>query len=97
MTEAPERASRKIFWGWYVVAGAFTIFAINYGARYCFGVFLKPMCRIWAGRAPWSPSPHLWAFFSTASAEFCRGAFWTTSRPAGSSPPAPFRPLSASS
>ncbi|MCE5266112.1 MAG: MFS transporter [Deltaproteobacteria bacterium] len=42
--EAPERTSRKIFWGWYVVAGAFTIFVINYGARYCFGVFLKPMC-----------------------------------------------------
>ncbi|HOG15721.1 MAG TPA: MFS transporter [Syntrophales bacterium] len=37
-------AKRKIFWGWYVVAGAFIIFGINYGARYCFGVFLKPMC-----------------------------------------------------
>jgi sugar phosphate permease len=37
-------AKRKIFWGWYVVTGAFIIFGINYGARYCFGVFLKPMC-----------------------------------------------------
>jgi len=27
-----------------VVAGAFIIIGINYGARYCFGVFLKPMC-----------------------------------------------------
>ena len=35
---------RKIFWGWYVVAGAFITIGINYGARYCFGVFLKPMC-----------------------------------------------------
>jgi len=42
--EVSERKSRKIFWGWYVVAGAFIIFGINYGARYCFGIFLKPMC-----------------------------------------------------
>ncbi len=42
MTEAPERASRKIFWGWYVVAGAFTIFGINYGGRLLWS--LKPMC-----------------------------------------------------
>ncbi len=33
----------KIFWGWYVVAGAFLVLGINYGARYCFGIFLKPM------------------------------------------------------
>jgi len=32
-----------IFWGWYVVLGAFLILAINYGARYSFGVFVKPM------------------------------------------------------
>lgn len=32
-----------IFWGWYVVVGAFLITAINYGARYSFGVFVKPM------------------------------------------------------
>ncbi len=31
------------FWGWYVVLGAFLILAINYGARYSFGVFVKPM------------------------------------------------------
>lgn len=44
MMAAQNQASRKIFWGWYVVAGAFIVFAINYGARYCFGVFLRPMC-----------------------------------------------------
>jgi sugar phosphate permease len=32
-----------LFWGWYVVTGAFLILAINYGARYSFGVFVKPM------------------------------------------------------
>jgi len=39
-----EVPPRKIFWGWYVVAGTFIIIGVNYGARYCFGVFLKPMC-----------------------------------------------------
>jgi len=39
-----NQAPRKIFWGWYVVAGAFITIGINYGARYSFGVFLKPMC-----------------------------------------------------
>jgi MFS family permease len=34
---------RKIYWGWFVVAGAFLVLSINYGARYCFGVFVKPM------------------------------------------------------
>jgi MFS family permease len=34
---------RKLFWGWYVVAGTFLIFAVNYGVRYSFGIFLKPM------------------------------------------------------
>ncbi len=33
----------KIFWGWYIVAGAFFVMAVNYGARYCFGVFVKPL------------------------------------------------------
>ena len=35
--------NQKIFWGWYIVGGAFGVMGINYGARYCFGVFLKPM------------------------------------------------------
>ena len=34
---------RNIYWGWFVVAGAFLVLSINYGARYCFGVFVKPM------------------------------------------------------
>jgi len=32
-----------IFWGWYIVAGAFFVMAANYGARYCFGIFVKPL------------------------------------------------------
>ncbi len=36
-----ERAG--LYWGWYVVIGAFLVMAINYGARYCFGIFIKPM------------------------------------------------------
>jgi len=32
-----------IYWGWFVVAGAFCVLAANYGARYCFGVFVRPM------------------------------------------------------
>jgi len=35
--------NQKIFWGWYIVVGAFAVMGINYGSRYCFGVFLKPM------------------------------------------------------
>lgn len=29
--------------GWWIIFGAFLILAINYGSRYSFGVFLKPM------------------------------------------------------
>ncbi|MBN1474841.1 MAG: MFS transporter, partial [Syntrophaceae bacterium] len=32
-----------IYWGWYIVAGAFMVMAVNYGARYCFGIFVKPL------------------------------------------------------
>jgi len=32
-----------IYWGWFVVAGAFCVLAANYGTRYCFGVFVRPM------------------------------------------------------
>ncbi len=42
--EVETEKPRKTFWGWYVVVGAFITIAINYGSRYCFGVFLKPMC-----------------------------------------------------
>lgn len=34
---------RKVFWGWFVVAGAFAILSISYGSKYCFGIFVKPM------------------------------------------------------
>ncbi|HUH64941.1 MAG TPA: MFS transporter [Syntrophales bacterium] len=34
---------KSIFWGWYVVMGAFLVTSISYGARYSFGVFVKPM------------------------------------------------------
>jgi MFS family permease len=34
---------RPIFWGWYVVFSSFTILVLVYGARYSFGVFVKPM------------------------------------------------------
>jgi sugar phosphate permease len=34
---------RGLYWGWYVVLGAFLIMGINYGVRYSFGVFVKPM------------------------------------------------------
>jgi len=45
MNEATNSGDGKtgLFWGWYVVTGAFLILAVNYGARYCFGVFVKPM------------------------------------------------------
>jgi len=37
------KQSGNIYWGWFVVAGAFLILAINYGTRYGFGIFVKPM------------------------------------------------------
>ena len=42
----------KIFWGWYIVAGSFFVMAINYGSRYCFGVFVVPL----ASEHGWSRS-----------------------------------------
>jgi sugar phosphate permease len=47
-----RRIGKGLFWGWYVVLGAFLILAINYGARYSFGVFVKPM----ASQYNWSRS-----------------------------------------
>jgi MFS family permease len=41
--ESETGSPRGIFWGWYVIAGAFLILSINYGARYSFGVFVKPL------------------------------------------------------
>jgi sugar phosphate permease len=42
-TTDPKGSRPGLFWGWYVVLGAFLILAINYGARYSFGVFVKPI------------------------------------------------------
>lgn len=38
-----EGKGGAFFWGWWVVVGAFLILSMNYGARYCFGVFVRPM------------------------------------------------------
>jgi len=35
--------TRPVFWGWYVVFSSFVILTLIYGARYSFGVFVKPM------------------------------------------------------
>ncbi|NQU13902.1 MAG: MFS transporter [Desulfobacteraceae bacterium] len=37
------RKSADIYWGWFVVFGAFGMLSLTYGARYCFGVFTRPM------------------------------------------------------
>jgi len=42
--QTSRKLPRGIFWGWYVIAGAFLILSVNYGARYSFGVFVKPLC-----------------------------------------------------
>lgn len=34
---------KGIYWGWFVVLGAFMVLSINYGSRYSFGIFVKPM------------------------------------------------------
>jgi sugar phosphate permease len=35
--------SKPVFWGWYVVFSSFVMLTLIYGARYSFGVFVKPM------------------------------------------------------
>jgi len=35
--------SGPVFWGWYVVFSSFVMLTLIYGARYSFGVFVKPM------------------------------------------------------
>jgi sugar phosphate permease len=37
------RDGRVLYWGWWVVLAAFLIMGVNYGGRYCFGIFVKPM------------------------------------------------------
>lgn len=41
--EIKSKTGRGIFWGWYVVAGAFLLHAVSYGARYSFGIFVQPL------------------------------------------------------
>ena len=50
--EKMANQQRTLFWGWYVVLGAFLVLAVNYGVRYSFGIFLKPMAEEYA----WSRS-----------------------------------------
>ncbi len=38
-----RKETPKLFWGWYIVAGAFTLMALNYGTRYTFGIFVQPL------------------------------------------------------
>ncbi len=38
-----EHREGKIFWGWYVVGGAFLLMAFSHGSRYCFGLFVQPL------------------------------------------------------
>ncbi len=40
-----DKSAPGIFWGWYIVGAAFFVLAINYGSRYCFGVFVKPLAQ----------------------------------------------------
>lgn len=44
--------TQGVFRGWYIVLGCFMLMSMNYGSRYCFGVFMKPM----AGEFSWSIS-----------------------------------------
>ncbi len=44
--------TKGVFRGWYIVLGCFILMSMNYGSRYCFGVFMKPM----AGEFSWSIS-----------------------------------------
>lgn len=46
------KEKQGLFWGWYVVIGSFLVLSINYGARYCFGIFVKPL----AAEYEWSRS-----------------------------------------
>ncbi|HOO90187.1 MAG TPA: MFS transporter [Syntrophales bacterium] len=34
---------KDMYWGWFIVTGAFLILAASYGTRYSFGVFVRPM------------------------------------------------------
>jgi len=42
-TAGDGKTESGVFWGWYVVAGAFLLHAVSYGARYSFGIFVQPL------------------------------------------------------
>ena len=33
----------RVYWGWFVAAGAFFVMGVSYGSKYCFGLFVDPM------------------------------------------------------
>lgn len=41
-TRGPYKA-KPVYWGWYVVFSSFVMMTLIYGARYSFGIFVKPM------------------------------------------------------
>jgi MFS family permease len=41
-------SARRLFYGWYVVAGAFAVMFIGFGSAYTFGAFLAPLERDFA-------------------------------------------------
>ena len=42
MTAQPDKAERKIFYGWIILAASFVLSIAGIGIFYCFGVFVKP-------------------------------------------------------
>ena len=40
---AGRNGRRPLFWGWYVVFSSFVLLTLIYGARYSFGIFVRPM------------------------------------------------------
>jgi len=80
---------QPFFWGWYVVLGAFLVLAVNYGVRYSFGIFLKPMVEEYG----WSRSViSLGASFNMLVYSICSifvGKMVERVRRGGSSSPAP--------
>ena len=41
--ERGQTGGGKVYWGWYIVGAAFLTMGINYGSRYCFGIFVRPI------------------------------------------------------
>ncbi len=43
MVQERFQKTNTIYWGWYIVSAAFVTMGINYGSRYCYGIFVNPM------------------------------------------------------